>query len=69
VIGFNDVYQQFIATGMLTVIVRSAVTGPKYHTTDKHDTPPSHFSTCLVDNGWNVSDEFSINYMVNIHHK
>jgi len=42
----------------MTVVVRSVVTGPdasrvlicqhtKYHATDKHDTPPSHFKLTL----------------------
>jgi len=42
----------------MTVVVKSAVTGPdsnqilsastpKYHATDNHDTPPSHFKMTL----------------------
>jgi len=54
--GFSIIYQQFIA-----LYVRFAVTGPdssqvlfnvpahliKYHTTDKHDAPPSHIKLTL----------------------
>jgi len=46
VIGFNIIYQQFIAMydiGCQVCCNWSSASTPMYHTADKHDTPPSHF--------------------------